>query len=112
MSCNQGCRIIEPIIEINITYVHAFLEAAVKQLQSLGQGSTFKELPRHRLENLPLLIPPNEELVELSKFLNKKRTNISRLIECTKNQIGKIKEFRTELISAAVTGKIDFRESV
>ena len=109
MSCNQGCRLIEPLIETNIMYYHAFLEASVRELQSWGQGSTFKELPRHRLINHPLLVPSNEELIEFAKFLEKYRRDISRSIDCIEEQILKLKQFRNTIISAAVTGKIDIR---
>ena len=109
MSCNQGCRLLEPIINTEIKYFHAFLKASVKELQSLGRGSTFKELPRYRLENLPVLLPPPKEIAEMSDFLEKKTVEIDLAVQSLKTKINLLKEYRTALISAAVTGKIDLR---
>lgn len=107
MSCNQGCRLLEPKMDTDIIYFHAFLETSIKELQSWGQGSTFKELPRHRLESLPVLLPPPEELKVITDFLQLKRKNISELIDNLKHNLLRLEEKRSALITQAVTKGIN-----
>jgi len=62
--------------------------------------------------NLLLLIPPVEEQSTIYQSLKKETEKIDKLINKISVQIEKLKEYRTALISAAVTGKIDVREEV
>lgn len=70
----------------------------------LRQSMKFEDFRR-----LPLLIPPKEEQCSIAAFLDEKRIKIDALIEKQLQQIALLKERRTALISAAVTGKIDVR---
>jgi type I restriction enzyme, S subunit len=103
MSCNQGCRLIEPVNSTEIEYFHALLEASLKELQSWGQGSTFKELPKHRLQNLPVLLPPPKEIKAIVNFLNLNRENISESIKTLNLKLLKLEEKRLALVTKAVT---------
>ena len=55
--------------------------------------------------------PPLGEQKELSAFLDRETTKIDDLIANIRKSIDRFNELRTALISAAVTGKIDVRES-
>lgn len=57
-------------------------------------------------------IPPFSEQQEIADFLDRENAKIDSLIEKEKKIIEKMKEYRTALISAAVTGKIDVRGEV
>jgi type I restriction enzyme, S subunit len=46
------------------------------------------------------------------RFLTDEREKVDALINKIREGIEKLKEYRTALISAAVTGKIDVREEV
>jgi hypothetical protein len=54
-------------------------------------------------------IPPVEEQRAIADFLDHASSNIDRITAKTRAQISKFQEYRTALISAAVTGKIDVR---
>jgi restriction endonuclease S subunit len=56
--------------------------------------------------------PPPEEQEAISKVINSERDRINSLIAKIREGIEKLKEYRTALISAAVTGKIDVRNEV
>lgn len=58
---------------------------------------------------LPLLIPSKEEQSAIVKQLDQLTAKIDTLIDKQLHQIALLKERRTALISAAVTGKIDLR---
>lgn len=70
----------------------------------LRQSMKFEDFRR-----LPLLIPSKIEQESIVTFIDKKIIKIDILIEKQLQQIALLKERRTALISAAVTGKIDVR---
>ncbi len=76
-------------------------------------SSTFgSKMPRASWEfigSLPFLLPPIEEQKCISEFLDKELGNIIQLSEQVNKAIDKLKEYRTSLITSAVTGKIDLR---
>lgn len=57
-------------------------------------------------------LPPRSEQNKIVAFLDRKTAKIDMLVDKIKEAIGRLKEYRTALISAAVTGKIDVREEV
>ncbi|HFE38897.1 MAG TPA: restriction endonuclease subunit S [Gammaproteobacteria bacterium] len=64
------------------------------------------------LKEYRLPIPPLEEQKQIVKDLRTKSSRMDTLIEKASQTIKLMKERRTALISAAVTGKIDVREAV
>lgn len=70
----------------------------------LRQSMKFEDFRR-----LPLLIPSKIEQESIVTFIDKRIIKIDILIEKQLQQITLLKERRTALISAAVTGKIDVR---
>ena len=59
-----------------------------------------------------IALPPPKEQRAIISFLDRETANIDALIAKIRQAIDYLKEFRTALISAAVTGKIDVREEV
>ena len=60
--------------------------------------------------NLVVPVPPRLEQRAITAFLDRETTSIDALIAKVRQAIHHLKEFRSALISAAVTGKIDVRE--
>jgi len=77
----------------------------VKEMNLVTRASLSQEL----LRKLPVTIPSIQEQEEISNFLNQKEELFNKLISNSENQTHLLKERRTALISAAVTGKIDVR---
>ncbi len=68
-------------------------------------------ITRGELGIVPIpVLPPNEQ-VEIARFLEKEHKRIDSIAERVREAINRLKELRTALISAAVTGKIDVRET-
>jgi type I restriction enzyme, S subunit len=110
---NQGCRLLALRNEQNNTkYFYYLLFVARPELEGLGQGSTFKELSRTNLENVEISYPPIDEQGDIVRCLDEECNKIDSLIKKIKISIEKLREYRTALISAAVTGKIDVREGI
>jgi type I restriction enzyme S subunit len=57
-------------------------------------------------------LPLFEEQIRIVAFLDRETAKIDALIAKIREAIARLKEYRTALISAAVTGKIDVREEV
>lgn len=76
-------------------------------LQSVG--STMDNLNTSILNQLPIIIPLIEEQREIVEYLDRETARIDRMVELNQQTIDKLKEYRTALITAAVTGKIDVR---
>ena len=112
MCCNQGCRLLEPKTELDEWYFLFFFEAAVTELQSYGQGATFKEISNFSLSNVTVLLPPINEQIAISKFLQKELEFHSKLQGSMNVSVPLIDEYRRALFSDVVTGKIDVCEYV
>ena len=61
---------------------------------------------------IPLIIPPKDEQIAIIEFLDRETGQIDRLVEKVKAAVERLQEYRSALITAAVTGKIDVREGV
>ena len=81
-------------------------KASSMALPSIGQAN----LNPNRYGYLRICAPPKKEQYEIARFLRDKTCKIDRLKEKINGSISKLREYRTALISAAVTGKIDVRE--
>lgn len=79
-------------------------------------GSTYgSKMPRASWEFmgcLPFLLPPLPEQQAIAEFLDRETAKIDALSAKVTTVIERLKEYRTALISSAVTGKIDVREAV
>jgi len=64
----------------------------------------------NKLRNIFVGIPEKSEQAAIAVYLDRKTTEIDQTISKIEKQIGLLKEFRTALISEAVTGKIDVRD--
>lgn len=63
-----------------------------------------------RFKEMPSLLPPPEEQRRIVEHIDDFTARIGGLIAKVREGIEKLREYRTALISAAVTGKIDVRE--
>jgi len=82
------------------------------QLLTLSTGSTAEGLKASKLPMLWLVAPPVTEQYAIAAFLDRETARIDALVAKVRDAIERLKELRTALISAAVTGKIDVREEV
>jgi type I restriction enzyme, S subunit len=81
------------------------------QLSGFGYGGTKVQLALDDVKSLWLAIPPVAEQTAIVRFLDSEIAHIDRLTAKIKEAIERLHEYRTALISAAVTGKIDVRAS-
>ena len=72
--------------------------------------STVDSLRLPMLQNFPVTLPPLHEQRAIAAFLDHETERIDELVAKVREAIDRLKELRTTLISAAVTGRIDVRE--
>ena len=77
-----------------------------KQLNLVTRASLGQDI----LKQLPVLLLPMEEQETIANYLDDKTSKIDILISKSTKAINLLREKRTALISAVVTGKIDVRE--
>ena len=108
MCCNQGCRILEDRDEKHEKrYYYYFLKSANRELNNLGEGTTFKELSRNKLTGFNLLCFSIYEQKQIANFLDKKTAQIDELIDKKEKMLKLLKEKRSAIINQAVTKGID-----
>jgi len=71
MSTNQRCRGIVPSKKIDTWFLYYFLKKNVEFLDSLGTGTTFKELSIKSLAGVEILLPPLPEQQRIVTILEK-----------------------------------------
>jgi type I restriction enzyme S subunit len=77
-----------------------------------GNQTTIGHLTAEKLRRQRFPFPSRKEQTEIASFLDREAPKIDALIAKVNEAIGRLKEYRTALISTAVTGKIDVREDV
>lgn len=73
------------------------------------QSTNLASISSTNIMELPVVIPPSKEQQCIFNYLEHETAKIDKLIEKAKQSIELMKERRSALISAAVTGKIDVR---
>jgi type I restriction enzyme S subunit len=76
------------------------------------RGATRDRINLSGTAQLHVVIPPLDEQKAIASYLDREIVKIDALIAKIREGIEKLKEYRTALISAAVTGKIDVRNEV
>lgn len=109
-SLSQNCMVIIPVMKSlspNFFYYH------LQPLFYFERSMIPDHMqPSFRMEDLygyRIAVPPNSEQRDIAHFLNTETTRLDELAAEATRAIDLLKERRTALISAAVTGKIDVR---
>ena len=84
--------------------------AALRQVELRSVGAIQDHYNTGTLAELWLAGMPVTEQRAIATFLDQEAARIDALVAKVREAIDRLKEFRTALISAAVTGKIDLRE--
>ncbi len=100
---NQGCRTLVPNPESDSIFAYYSLMASRQPLQSLGKGTTFMELTPTELGGFGMARPPLDEQRSIAAFLDVETAKIDTLISRKQQLLERLAEFRTALITQAVT---------
>nr|WP_277817558.1 restriction endonuclease subunit S [Dietzia cercidiphylli] len=86
-------------------------EVGQRQLKEQAYGGTKVQLSLDDIRSIALLLPPKEEQASIVSFLDSRCAHIDALITKSTETIDTLREYRSALITNAVTGKIDVREA-
>ena len=79
------------------------------EVDARGSSRSMVKVSQGIIRAWTVATPPLEEQAEIVTFLDRETANIDALITRVREAVVYLKEYRTALISAAVTGKIDVR---
>lgn len=106
ISTNQGFKNFVFTNEIVPTYAYFYLKCIRGLAESLGTGTTFKEISGGTAKTLPFVIPPFAEQKEIADRLD----ILLAQVEATQARLASIpdiiKQFRQSVLAAAVSGKL------
>jgi len=106
---NNHAHILRPKYDA-ITYWESVLQ--ILDYTPFVSGSAQPKLTADNLGSFLLPLPPLPEQQAIAAFLDRETAKIDALSAKVSTVIERLKEYRTALISSAVTGKIDVREAV
>jgi type I restriction enzyme S subunit len=106
--------IARPVEEVNSRYLNLFLGCRLGKnlLERIQTGATVKHLNTTRVKDITIPVPPKDEQEEIADYLESKQKEFDSTIDLINQGIERLKEYRTALITEAVTGQIDVRGEV
>jgi type I restriction enzyme S subunit len=112
-SLSQNCALIVPkMANLSVGYYNGVLRRLFdferRSISLIMQPSLrFEDLHKFRVPR-----PPSSEQIAIAEYLDRETAKLDWMTEKVEAVIEKLKEYRTALITAAVTGKIDVRKAV
>ena len=79
------------------------------ELAASGASSSMQNIGQSTILEMSIAVPPLQEQSAITNFLDSETAKIDTLVDEARQGIALLKERRSALISAAVTGKIDVR---
>jgi type I restriction enzyme S subunit len=86
--------------------------ATFAQLEAGALGATIRGINIRDLKRVSIPVPGTAEQRAIAEYLDNEAAKLDALIAKVRKAIDHLRELRTALVSAAVTGKIDVREEV
>ncbi|KQB97312.1 hypothetical protein AL073_07010 [Loktanella sp. 1ANDIMAR09] len=96
--------------EVSPEYLLFIFYAMKDELERYTFGATLKTIGMPDVNKLTCTVPPISEQTEIVKYLFEAKEKMDTAVEKAQSASKLLKERRTALISAAVTGKIDVRD--
>lgn len=99
--------------EIDVKFYHYLFRTydLMKVFYSMGDGMR-QSLKMSELNKMLILFPTLKEQQKIVNYIEQENTKINNLIQKQTALIEKLKEYRSSIISHAVTGKIDVRDGI
>jgi type I restriction enzyme, S subunit len=108
---NQSVALLRPKATASEVFISLALESSPYKDRMLFEagGTTIKHIYITRLARMPLAVPPKLERAAICKYVENETVRIDELINRIETAVEWLYEYRSALITAAVTGKIDVR---
>lgn len=107
----QGTAKVSPSDEVQPSFLLWTLRSSAVQtyFDQMAKGATFKEITLDALRRTPVLLPPKDEQIAIAGFIESAAAKFEMLAADAARAVELLKERRSALIAAAVTGQIDVR---
>ena len=107
----QGTAKFSPGERVTSGFMKLAFESSYSQAQigSIAKGATFLEITLDALRRLAFAVPPKDEARQITHYLSERCKVLATLTTNSEEACSLLKERRSALISAAVTGQIDVR---
>ncbi|MEK6419748.1 MAG: restriction endonuclease subunit S [Burkholderia gladioli] len=109
---NQACAAMLFGPRILPSFARYFFMAAYDHVRDSGNETSQMNLSAGLIAKFKLTIPPVDEQTDIVRMLDSEITKVDSLNTEAERAIGLLKERRSALIAATVTGKIDVRNAV
>jgi type I restriction enzyme S subunit len=100
--------------QINSAFAQKFVAYCLiaRRLDDLADVSTVPQINNKHIYPAAFPRPPLPEQAAIAAYLDKETAKLDALVGKVETAVERLQEYRTALITAAVTGKIDVREAV
>lgn len=109
---NQACCVFVGPTTVETKFAFYALSAGREHLILIASGGGQPNINQDKLRSLRIALPPMTEQRAIVDYLDAECIRIDALVEKATGVIAILREYRSALITAAVTGKIDVREVV
>ena len=106
---NQACCVFSDPEVFDLRFVYYWLWMRRPILVSLSSGGGQPNLSQDDLKQIRIPIPDPDEQREIVQYLDKKTFEVDEHASKVREAVAKLLEYRSSLITNAVTGKIDVR---
>lgn len=100
-----------PSAEVDSKYLLLVLRSMGRWLDQLTTGTTIRTIGMDNIKDLRMPLPPIEEQRLIARRVEEQWTRLASLMDRTARSVDLLRERRSALITAAVTGQIDLREA-
>ncbi len=113
VSLNQDMKALIPYEQLEASFLHRLIQGNQKGLLPLWSkpGCTVESIEYSYLANTEIGIPPTDEQQAIVEYIDTYLVILDRQINKAHQAIEKLQEYRSALITQAVTGKIDVRNA-
>jgi type I restriction enzyme S subunit len=106
-SCNQQINVVVPSHEIEPEFLYYSLLAKQETMRTLSNAATLGIMNQETTRQVDITAPITDEQNRIIKHLNVTTTQIAKVANKTEQAIDRLTEYRTALITAAVTGQLE-----
>ena len=104
---NQGCFGIIPKESMNNSFLYYSLAIHAKSFNTLGSGTTFRELSFSAFSSYKISVPPKAEQDSIVRYLDSATSEIDKAIAMQQKMIDLLNERKQIIIQNAVTKGLD-----
>lgn len=108
-SCNQQINAIVCNERLHHMFAAYFLQAIKEYIVKCGKYTTLPIINQDEIKALCFTVPPRDEQVKISEYLLREERLMEQQTKKISQVIERLQEYRSALITNAVTGKIDVR---